>query len=406
MIAATFSALLLFLSFMAAFKFLFLEISTVYNISFVGILLFSLLRKKDIYQLMPIILISLLLITMIERITQSIKFGSLFEPLNIIVSLILFNIFTIFTCLFLRKWVTKTSFLKRLTYRTNLSVYISWAGLAIYLISILFSKIIIERQNILSETYFTNPENQMNLFVMIVLLSVLIFLIFSMRERRQKDLYLEKIVQQEQLLAYIDTLEATQRDLRHFRHDLKNILLGFSGYLDENDLTGLKSYFYEHVMPKSKDMDMYRLNFSDLNQMKIVELRGLLLTKLITAENRQLHVSLEIVEPVSKFRMTTLDACRCLGIILDNAIEAAILSEDRLVQIAFIQESHGCIVVIQNTTEANVQPFHLFFQEGFSTKGENRGLGLSSVLKIVGEYEDTSFHMKQKETLVIQKLDM
>ena len=56
------------------------------------------------------------------------------------------------------------------------------------------------------------------------------------------------------------------------------------------------------------------------------------------------------------------------------------MSDDKEVRVAIIQMNEAILIVINNTydTSQNLK-IHELFQKGFSTKGKNRGLGLSTL---------------------------
>ena len=93
-----------------------------------------------------------------------------------------------------------------------------------------------------------------------------------------------------------------------------------------------------------------------------------------------------------------------MGILLDNAIEAAEDVDDKEVRVAIIRMNESILIVINNTydTSQNLKVYELF-EEGFSTKGKNRGLGLSTLRQMKEQlpninYKDedtpTSFHTR------------
>ncbi|HEL8800302.1 TPA: ATPase, partial [Listeria monocytogenes] len=55
--------------------------------------------------------------------------------------------------------------------------------------------------------------------------------------------------QLEQLQDYVTTLESLHREMRVFRHDYVNILSTLVGYIDNNDMPGLKYYFENNIVP-------------------------------------------------------------------------------------------------------------------------------------------------------------
>ena len=88
--------------------------------------------------------------------------------------------------------------------------------------------------------------------------------------------------------------------------------------------------------------------------------------------------------------MDIIDLSRILGIILDNAIEASLESDDKRVNIAFINKNSSVIIVLINTFKGDIPLLSKLFKEGFSTKGENRGFGLSNLKDIIGKYMNIS----------------
>ena len=51
--------------------------------------------------------------------------------------------------------------------------------------------------------------------------------------------------------------------LRSFKHDYSNIMLSMSGYIEANDMDGLKEYFDKEILPLSKKITK---NTAHINQ--------------------------------------------------------------------------------------------------------------------------------------------
>nr|WP_301281819.1 GHKL domain-containing protein [Clostridium bornimense] len=102
--------------------------------------------------------------------------------------------------------------------------------------------------------------------------------------------------------------------------------------------------------------------------------------------------------------MDTIDFTRCMGIILDNAVEASIESEKKILNIAFINKNKSLIVVVENTFPLNIPPIYKMFKYGFSTKGDNRGIGLSNLREITNKYQNVSLETVIKEDKFVQNL--
>ena len=51
---------------------------------------------------------------------------------------------------------------------------------------------------------------------------------------------------------YNKKLEDMTNEIKKFRHDYKNIILSMSGYIEENDMEGLKKFFYSNIECSTK----------------------------------------------------------------------------------------------------------------------------------------------------------
>lgn len=74
-------------------------------------------------------------------------------------------------------------------------------------------------------------------------------------------------------------------------------------------------------------------------------MKSLLLFKLAHAENLQVNITLEIPAEVDRVDMNTGDFIRCLGILLDNAMEAAAGINAEPVRVALIKDKSGLTVI-------------------------------------------------------------
>ena len=102
--------------------------------------------------------------------------------------------------------------------------------------------------------------------------------------------------------------------------------------------------------------------------------------------------------------MDIVDISRCLGILLDNAIEAALESDKKSMDIAIIKKNTSIIIVVANSYNGDIPVISKLFKEGFSTKGENRGLGLSNLKEIINKYNNVSLDTYIKEQKFYQEL--
>ena len=234
--------------------------------------------------------------------------------------------------------------------------------------------------------------------LMLIIVGILIFIL-------KKDQTLKiKEMQMNNLKEYTDNLEHLYMDMRKFRHDYINIISSMAGFIESKDIEGLEKHFNEHIYPLNKKMNRNNYKLGLLKNILMPEIKGLLSAKIIRAQELGIDVILEIVEPIDKIDMDIIDLSRCLGILLDNAIEASLSSEKKRLNIAFIKKNSSILIIISNTFKGVIPPLSKIFKTGFSTKGKNRGLGLSNLSEIMNNYSNTTLDTSISDDRFIQNI--
>ncbi|MBI5974795.1 quorum-sensing sensor histidine kinase AgrC [Staphylococcus canis] len=210
----------------------------------------------------------------------------------------------------------------------------------------------------------------------------------------------------EDYYKYTLQIEKINNKMRKFRHDYVNILSTMSEYLREDDLDGLKHYFNEQIIPLKSNFEMNALKLNGVEQLKVREIKGLITTKILQAQENQIEVSVEVADEITEINMELIDLSRALGIIMDNAIEASSQVEEPMIQIAFIKTDSSVLIIIMNKTPKDMPKLHTLFKEGFSTKGDNRGLGLSTLKEITDNTDNVLLDTTIENQYFIQKLEI
>jgi len=76
------------------------------------------------------------------------------------------------------------------------------------------------------------------------------------------------------------------------------------------------------------------------------------------------------------------------SVLLNNAVEGAVESYQKQLEVAIIKLDLETLVVIQNSCKKRKVKSEDLFELGFSTKGRHRGLGLNNVKEILGKYDN------------------
>ncbi|MCL1950905.1 MAG: GHKL domain-containing protein [Turicibacter sp.] len=239
----------------------------------------------------------------------------------------------------------------------------------------------------------------------------IIFKAFTQSVKKEKDLegkVLESMLKEqsfeilkEQILSAMKTHEQTLR----IHHDMKNMLLGFEGYLKSGDSKGMKDYYYSSVLPQHEKIDKEELYLLPLVRLENIAIQGMLRGKLADAMNLGVEVSLELEDEIQEISMNPIDLIRVLGILLDNAIEAALETNAPVIKMAFIKEENRLLIVVQNNFKGEI-PFDEMYRHGFSTKGEDRGIGLSNLAEILEESEGVQVYHEVEGDLFVQHLEI
>ncbi|GKX68952.1 sensor histidine kinase [Inconstantimicrobium mannanitabidum] len=234
---------------------------------------------------------------------------------------------------------------------------------------------------------FTDESVQFNLILFSVYFVLLLFIMFVLIASIRKDMQFENTKTEfKNLSEYTKNLETLYNDMRVFRHDYINILSSMVGYIESKDMEGLEQHFNKNILPLSEGMKSNNFKIGLLQNIKIPEIKGILASKVIRAQEMGIDVAIEVVEPILKMSMDIIDLSRSVGILLDNAIEAALKCDKPFIKLALINKENSVLMIIVNGTPKDTPPIHKIYEKGFSTKGENRGLGLYNLKQILGKY--------------------
>lgn len=234
---------------------------------------------------------------------------------------------------------------------------------------------------------FGTPDYRSQYFFAIGLVCIMTFLLCSSLLLRL-NLEQEKNRSAQYALAwqntYNQTLENIQREVRSFRHDYKNMLSSLvlnarEGQMEATELNDLLLHFDTQIDEKMK---LTR----QLSHVEIIETKSLLMNKLTLIEQYKIPIVFEVLYPFDHVGMSTLDFNRCLGILIDNAIEE-VHQYGGDIMIVILREVHSLSITIENTIMREVD-IQKIYDEDYSSKESNRGIGLSNYRHLVEKYDN------------------
>lgn len=209
-----------------------------------------------------------------------------------------------------------------------------------------------------------------------------------------------------QYYKYTLQIEQINNEMRKFRHDYVNILATLSEYIREDDMDGLRTYFDQNIAHLHDDMKLNAIKINGLQNLHVREIKGLLTTKIIQSQEQNINISVEITEQIDHINMNIVELSRCIGIIMDNAIEASEFVDNPTIQIAFIKNEKSILLVFMNKCSKDTPKVHKLFENHYSTKGRKRGIGLTTLKEITEKTDHVFLDTFINNKYFIQKLEI
>ena len=228
---------------------------------------------------------------------------------------------------------------------------------------------------IIEKFRFTN-DVLLYLMCIFILLLVLSNLIKQVIENRKLSTKYDK------LLEFMTTYENEIENQRILRHEIKNeFLVVRAKLIDSQKNADIVNYIDEILKDKITVKQEKYAKFGYLPP----GIKGLCYYKVQEAENKGIHVSINISKKIKEFDINVLtlsqqrNLARILGVFLDNAKEASYVSINKQMGLEIYLEKDGRLrFIISNTFDNEIDTKKLGKQV-FSTKGKNRGHGLMLV---------------------------
>lgn len=190
----------------------------------------------------------------------------------------------------------------------------------------------------------------------------------------------------EEAHLYNKTLILLHDNMRGFKHDFHNIVQGIGGYIDKKDLAGLEKYYCQLLQDCNRVNNLTALSPTVINNPAIYNVMA---SKYHRADESGIQINLGIFMDLNdlEHHLKIYEFTRILGILMDNAIEAAIECTDKIIHVTFRKEDsrHRYLMVIENTYLNKDVDVEKIFDKGETTKSKktNSGLGLWEVRQIL-----------------------
>lgn len=284
----------------------------------------------------------------------------------------------------------------------NILDNISKGNKRVILLNILFALIVVFMQMYLIGYY----NDKLPLFIIIIdILSIVVYFLLSIYSM-VKTMKLEKVEEDlEQEKLYNKTLQILHDNIRAFKHDFANIVSGIGGYVDTNDMEGLRKYYKQLLQDCKQVSNLGSLNPEVINSPSVY---SVLANKYYRADSLGIKINLDSFIDFKNLNMGIYEFTRILGILMDNAIEAASECDNKLVNVIIRNDNkqHRQLLRIENTYKDKNIDLDKISEKGYSTKPNNTGLGLWEVDRIIKKHKNLARFTTKNDEFFIQQLEI
>lgn len=261
--------------------------------------------------------------------------------------------------------------------------------------------------SICTEVYLFNfyNENMSYLVTAISLISLIAYFFISMYSlTKTTQLQItEQSLEEAQL--YNKSLKILHDNVRAFKHDFSNIVQAIGGYIGTNDMEGLKTYYSQLLDDCQKVNNLYTLSPEVINNPAIY---SLLTSKYHKADELGIKINLEVFLNLNELNMKIYEFTRALGILMDNAIEAASECDEKIINVEIRKDFkvNRQLLIIQNTYKEKDVDLDKIFEKGYSSKPNNTGLGLWEVRQIMKRNNNLNLFTSKNDKFFSQQLEI
>lgn len=218
-------------------------------------------------------------------------------------------------------------------------------------------------------------------FLRVFIFTVIFFIVaiyFVNRYAKNEDLKEEK----RQQIFYNDSLKKTLQDLRRIKHDQNNHYSVLIYMLEKGKCDDARNYLNE-LQTHIKNVNTAIYNIEN------VALYAIISSEMDKAEQSGVKFDLDVIGVINTIPDIKIsEFCELIGIFLDNAIEAAQLSDEKVIEMQIIKYDNSIEIKISNSCRQRPD-IEQVKTDGYSTKGSSadRGHGLYIADTILNKYK-------------------
>lgn len=185
----------------------------------------------------------------------------------------------------------------------------------------------------------------------------------------------------------LNSSEKKLDDQRMKNHENSNNLTAIRGMINPENREAIE--FIDSLSEGRRDEN--KTIAEKVNVIPYGNLRELMYQKITWMDQEKYHYNVEISKEIKQLNTISIknmkDVCTIVGVLLDNAIQAAQTSKKKQIGIYVYKKQDYFIIQISNNFSGNLEIDKLE-KKGYTTKGKGHGYGLSLVKEIIESNEN------------------
>lgn len=261
-------------------------------------------------------------------------------------------------------------------------------------INIIFSVLIVlHLWNDLDDYFWKEQWNILLLIIIIYVLNGILLFSFLLKKKQK-----EKMQAYQEYGHYLEEMMHQLSSRQHEFANQINVMVGLAQIKKGDELSRAIIDYGERILDEKKRKSKETIICNDSM------ISAMLYRKMTEADNAKIQFDYLIEKPFPKFSASAYDLVELLVNLINNAFEAVLTlkEEDRQV---FLKINSGRIEVL-NTVPASFEDASIakFSDIGYSTKGKQRGYGVSNIKNIIKRYKGTLEIYRQDNMIVFSIL--
>lgn len=238
---------------------------------------------------------------------------------------------------------------------------------------------------VLGDYYFFSGTITVSVLFLLVLVVLILFCLYRLEQANNE--IARKNYELEVQRVYGGAYEELLREVRRRQHDYKNQLGAiYSMHLVANSLEELADMQKEYMDGLKSDSKYDSI----LTRCSNAILAGYLYHRCISCEQEGVEVDYDIQVGQAQCSFAIHEIIEILGVLIDNACENFAVEQEmeKCIKLEFKEEEDRIMFSVANPAKhMSFAEISNMFTRGYSSKGENRGIGLARVQELVNQRE-------------------